>query len=117
MALFYAKVHKMAIKTFRDEKVKRSSIMVYMDLARHCNAKTCVLHNHDIKDIAENTGLSNRRVYSAPLFCVQIETDDVNGVVVPLAHDIQAIAVIERVAFHRVSCLKVSVMHSASGSV
>ena len=65
MALIYAKVHRMAIETFRDENVKRSSIMVYMDLARHCNASNCVLHHRDIKDIAENTGLSTRRVYAA----------------------------------------------------
>lgn len=63
--LFYAKVHRHVIKTFRDENVNRSAIMVYLDLARHCNVGNGALHHRDIAAVAENVGISERRVYSA----------------------------------------------------
>lgn len=63
--LFYAKVHRHAIETFRDENLNRSAIMVYLDLARHCHVKTGALHHRTIAEVAENTGISERRVYSA----------------------------------------------------
>ena len=63
--LFYAKVHRHVIETFRDENMKRSTIMVYLDLARHCHVKTGALHHRDIATVAENVGISERRVYSA----------------------------------------------------
>ena len=63
--LFYAKVHRHVIDTFRDEKLNKCAMMVYLDLARHCHTKTGALHQRAIADVAANTGMSERRVYSA----------------------------------------------------
>ena len=53
------------IETFRDENLNRSAILVYLDLARHCNARTGALHQRDIMNVAQNLGLSQRSVYYA----------------------------------------------------
>ena len=65
IGLFYAKVHRHCYGVFRDDNITRSGIMVYLDLAFHCNVRTGALHRRDIQQVATNAGISRRRVFSA----------------------------------------------------